>query len=95
MNGPVPAAVTLRFANWPDMIELPTGCVEIDGGVQLVWLTVIVATALSIWPQELKTRTQYVVVVVGEGLYVAALLFGPGATGRRLRMRWRGVKSEG
>ena len=58
MSGPIPAAVTLRFANWPDWIELPTGCVEIDGGVQPEGLTVTVATALSIVPQPLEVRTQ-------------------------------------
>src|ERR1044071_830605 len=57
------------------------GCVEIDSGVQPVEFTVTVATLLSTWPQEFVTRTQYVVVVVGEGLYVDDVLFGPGATG--------------
>jgi len=65
VNGDVPAAVTLRFVLWPDVMDVSVGCTEIDGGVHDE-LTVTVAAVLSAGGAHCPvTRTQYEVVVVG------------------------------
>ena len=74
----MPAAVTLSIACWPGLMVVPSGCCVIAGGHGGV--TVTMATALSTDVLQAVTRTQYVVVVVGDGLYVAPVL-GPGAFG--------------
>jgi hypothetical protein len=79
--GVVPVAAALSVANCPAVMVLGDGCVVIVGAVQPVWFTVTVADVLSIDPQEFVTRTQYVVVTDGDGVYVEEVLFGPGATG--------------
>ena len=61
----MPAAVTLRFVLWPDVIAVSVGCDAIDGGVHDE-LTVTVAAVLSAGGAHCPvTRTQYEVVVVG------------------------------
>jgi hypothetical protein len=70
VRGVEPAGTMKRVVESPVMMDVEPDCEEIDGGTQ-AGVTVTVIGVLVASPQSLVTVAEYVVVDVGEALYVA------------------------
>lgn len=65
LTGDVPPAATVSVALCPALMVVPTGCVVIDGGVQVCPGVTVTAVLNPELPQVLSARAKYVVCTDG------------------------------